>query len=146
MTATRPILLILFLFLLAMPFLLFGFFSVKILEPRLLSEFETQTRTAAVGVQRRIDRAVEAFGGLHALRDVEPVLHNARLSAPGMSFLALTDSDGTILYRSAGRLPECPPRMYGQISGGSNRHSRHLPAFPCPPPERWHDTPTVIYL
>ena len=100
-TGIRPILLIVFVVLLVMPFVLFGFLSVRILEPKLLSEFETQTITAAKGVQRRVDHAVSAFGGMHTLRDVTPVLEHARLSAPGMSFLALTDSDKTILHLSA---------------------------------------------
>jgi len=101
MTGARPILLTAFLLLLAAPFALFGFLSVRILEPRLLSEFDTQTVNAVGGVQRRIDRAVSVFGDLDALRDVEQVLDHARSSARGMSFLAVTDPDGAILHLSA---------------------------------------------
>ena len=87
--------------LLVLPFLLFCILSIKILEPRLLSQLETQTITAALGVQRRVDYAAEVFGGLHTLRDVKPVLDKARLSAPDISFLALAQSDGTLLHLSA---------------------------------------------
>ncbi len=101
MTGARPILLVLLLGLLAFPFLVFGFLSVRVLEPKYLNEFETQTITAVIGVQRRVDYAVSAFGGLSTLRDVERVLDRARSSAPGMSFFALTDPDGNIMHLSA---------------------------------------------
>ena len=96
----RPILVVPFLALVLMPFLLFGFLSVRIFENRLLPEVEAQTITAAMGVQRRINHAIDTFGGLHTLRDVEPVLDNARLSASGMSFLALTGPQGQIRHIS----------------------------------------------
>ncbi|MCY4153032.1 MAG: MFS transporter [Aestuariivita sp.] len=112
MTGSRPILLILLLGLLAFPFLIFGFLSVRVLEPKYLNEFETQTITAVTGVQRRVDYAVSAFGGLSTLRDVERVLDRARSSAPGMSFFALTDPDGDILHLSA----DFPLEVRSQIS------------------------------
>ena len=90
-----------FLLLLAIPFLVFGVLSVRLFEVRILPEVELQTTTAATGVQRRVAHAISVFGGLHTLRDVEPVLDNARSSAPGMSFLALTGPDGEILHLSA---------------------------------------------
>ncbi|MCY4301040.1 MAG: MFS transporter [Aestuariivita sp.] len=100
-TGSRPVFLIGLLILLALPYLLFGFLSVRVLEPRFLHEFETQTITAAEGVQRRVENAVSAFGGLHALRDVERVLDRARASSPGMSFFALTNLESEILHLSA---------------------------------------------
>ncbi len=101
MAGPRSILLLTLLGLLILPFLLFGYLSVRIFETHLLPEVETQTVTAAAGVQRRVDHAATVFGGLHTLRGVEPVLDSARSSAPGMSFLALSDVDGTIQHISA---------------------------------------------
>ena len=102
MRASNPIFTIAtFLALMALPFLLFGFLSVRIFEDKLLPEVETQTLTAAKGVQRRVDFAIETFGGLHTLRGVEPVLEHARSSAPGISFLAITGPDGAIRHVSA---------------------------------------------
>ncbi len=101
MAGLRPTLLLTLLALLILPFLLFGYLSVRIFESRLLPEVETQTITAAAGVQRRVDHAVSVFGGLHTLRDVEPVLSSARSSAPGVTFLALADIEGTIIHISA---------------------------------------------
>ena len=101
MTGPRSALLVTLLALLVLPFLLFGYLSVRIFETRLLPEVEAQTITAATGVQRRIDHAAAVFGGLHTLRAVEPVLDSARSSAPGMSFLVLTDMEGTIIHISA---------------------------------------------
>ncbi len=101
MAGPRSILLLTLLGLLVLPFLLFGYLSVRIFETHLLPEVETQTITAAAGVQRRVDHAATVFGGLHTLRGVKPVLENARSSAPGMSFLALTDTEGTIRNISA---------------------------------------------
>ncbi len=101
MAGPRTALLLTLLVLMVLPFLLFGYFSVRIFETRLLPEVEAQTITAAAGVQRRIDHATTVFGGLHTLRAVEPVLDNARSSAPGMSFLAITDPEGTIRHISA---------------------------------------------
>lgn len=97
----RPILAVPFLVLFLMPFLLFGLLSAQIFETRLLPEVEARTTTAAMGVQRRINHAVATFGGLQALRDVEPVLDAARSSSTGMTLLALTDPQGKIRYLSA---------------------------------------------
>jgi len=101
MARTRPLLLAMLLGLLVLPFLLFGYLSVRIFETHLLPKVETQTITAAVGVQRRVDHAVSVFGGLHTLRNVEPVLDSARSSAPGMNFIALTDTERTVRHISA---------------------------------------------
>ncbi len=92
----RTVLLLPFLALVLISFLLFGFLSMRLLESRLLPEVERQAVTAALGVQRRVDHAISVFGGLHALRDVEPVLDSARSSAPGILFFALTGPDGDI--------------------------------------------------
>ncbi|WP_136661311.1 MFS transporter [Nitratireductor sp. XY-223] len=102
MYSARPISLILLLVTLAVPVLLFSFLSVRIVEPKLISEFEAQTRNAAVSLHRQIGRAVSAFGGIDALREVEPVLDRVRSFVPGFSLLALTDQNGTILHMSAG--------------------------------------------
>ena len=100
-TCLRPILAVPFLVLFQIPFLLFGSLSAQIFENRLLPEVEARTTTAAMGVQRRINHAVVTFGGLQALRYVEPVLDAARSSAPGMTFLAFTDPQGNIRHLSA---------------------------------------------
>ncbi len=122
MFGIRRVFMIAFLVLLVAPFLLFGYLSIRIFEPKLLHEFETQTIAASSGVQGRIDRAIESFGGMHTLRDVEPVLDSAREAAPGMSFLAVSDTRGNILHLSADN-PEAVRRSLAQVALSSPERS-----------------------
>lgn len=104
-----------FLAMIVLPFLFLGFMSTKILEPRALAQFELQTISATTGVQQRIDYTVSVFGSVNALRDVEPVLDNARVSAPGIDFLAMTDGDGNILHVSAEKPNAVPESLESMI-------------------------------
>ncbi|MCY4305853.1 MAG: MFS transporter [Aestuariivita sp.] len=111
MTGSRPFLLISLLTTLAMPFLFLGFLSVRVLEPKLLHEFKTQTQNASENITRKIEYAVSSFGGLHTLRDAEHVLDRTRLSSPALSFLALTNQSGEILHLSADNPLKVPQQI-----------------------------------
>ena len=111
MTGSRPFLLITLLATLAMPFLLLGFLSVRVLEPKLLHEFKTQTQNASENITRKVEYAASSFGGLHTLRDVEYVLDRTRLSSEAMSFFALTNQSGEILHLSADNPSDVPEQI-----------------------------------
>ncbi len=102
MKSRLPALFMLTLVLLTLiPFLLFGFLSIRIFEARLLPAVESRTINSGLGLQQRLNLALAFSGNLESLRGVEETLDATRSFSPGMEFLALTDPDGTILHLSA---------------------------------------------
>ena len=102
-----PILVGVLLPLIILPFAVFTAFCIWVFETGLLPEYDRKAWTSGTGVKRDVEYALQIGIPLRQLRGMNVFLDNTKDTSDTISFIAITESTGVLLYTSS----DAPPAL-----------------------------------